>query len=142
MIKDIETFWQQVDTALNIKNDSRLREDFGEYFQLLVTLRRKIEIYDSKIPCDDFEKSFSPLINRAEALSKNITKRALDIISKSENASSRNEHLDFFAGCNTDDEIRKRYKALTKAFHPDVGGHHETFTIIQNQYEAKLEQMG
>lgn len=47
-----------------------------------------------------------------------------------------NEITDFFIGCSSMDAIRKRYKALCKSFHPDLGfGDEKTMQIINHQYE-------
>lgn len=47
--------------------------------------------------------------------------------------------MDFFEGCSSEEELKKRYKALCKVYHPDVGGHEETFKVLQNQYEEKMK---
>jgi len=139
MITDYTDFRLQVDTALNIKKDAPLKGALSEYVNLLTVLQEKMKAYDSEIPSDDFEKSLSPLINTAETLSKSIAKRVLEILSLPASAPALDKGTDFFIGCNSDDDVKKRYKNLVKTFHPDVGGDHETFASIQNQYEARVE---
>ncbi len=40
----------------------------------------------------------------------------------------------FFAGCNTPNEIRHRYRVLVKKYHPDNGGNATDFSNLQNAY--------
>ncbi|WP_155829909.1 J domain-containing protein [Butyrivibrio sp. AC2005] len=40
----------------------------------------------------------------------------------------------FFAGCNTLNEIRHRYRVLVKKYHPDNGGNTTDFSNLQNAY--------
>jgi len=45
----------------------------------------------------------------------------------------------FFAGCKTEEQIKKRYKDLCKVYHPDMGnGDSETFTAIKEEYESRM----
>lgn len=49
----------------------------------------------------------------------------------------------FFAGCNTQEKLEKRYRALCKTYHPDSeAGDEDTFKIMTEEYErlkAKLQ---
>lgn len=139
MYENVESLQQQVDTAMLMKYDSSIVYAFSEYVGLLEEISKKLSSFKSDIPCDEFERRFIPLISRAEALSKGISKNALHIINKAGKAyANANKALDFFDGCTSEEEIKRRYKALCKIYHPDVGGHEETFKILQNQYESKM----
>ena len=47
----------------------------------------------------------------------------------------------FFAGCSTFEQVRTRYMALCKAYHPDTGnGDTETLQTINSQYEGLIAQ--
>ena len=49
---------------------------------------------------------------------------------------SNNVSLDFFHGCKTYEEITKRYRLLSKAFHPDSGcGNSELFQKLKEEYD-------
>ncbi len=48
----------------------------------------------------------------------------------------QNDSVSFFEGCNTKEEATKRFRSLSKAFHPDTGfGNKELFEKMKNEYE-------
>lgn len=49
--------------------------------------------------------------------------------------------MNYFKGCNTEDERKKRYKELCKKHHPDLGGDAEVFKEVGRQY-AEGENFG
>lgn len=51
-------------------------------------------------------------------------------------ASPSKETSSFFRGCNTPEELTKRYRNLTKTFHPDLeAGDEETMKQVNEEYE-------
>lgn len=40
----------------------------------------------------------------------------------------------FFIGVKNDQELKAKYKELSKSLHPDRGGNHEDFTSMSNEY--------
>lgn len=49
---------------------------------------------------------------------------------------------DYFQGCNTKEEIDKRYRALCKVFHPDSStGDTEAFKNLQKSYEGLVAKL-
>ena len=52
-----------------------------------------------------------------------------------------NDTRTYFSGCKSKDDVRARYKALVKAFHPD-GGHGDADTLIKvkEEYERELQK--
>lgn len=51
-------------------------------------------------------------------------------------ASPSKETSSFFRGCNTMEELTKRYRNLTKTFHPDLeAGDEETMKLVNAEYE-------
>lgn len=44
----------------------------------------------------------------------------------------------YFYGCNTQSEIKTRYRDLCKAHHPDLGGDEETMKAVNMAYEDRL----
>ena len=48
----------------------------------------------------------------------------------------------FFAGCDTEESVEKRYKSLAKVYHPDtLTGDTETFQQINNEHERKKRSL-
>jgi len=45
---------------------------------------------------------------------------------------------DYFHGCNTEPEIKSRYRELCKQHHPDLGGDEETMKAVNLAYEQCL----
>jgi len=48
----------------------------------------------------------------------------------------------WFSGCNTTDEIRKRYHKLAMQYHPDRGGSNEVMAEINAAYDAACRMAG
>lgn len=49
--------------------------------------------------------------------------------------------MQYFANCNTLDELKAEYKRLARIHHPDVGGDCATMQQINAQYEAAFNSM-
>jgi len=143
MCNDIESLQQQVDTAMHMKYDTSIVYDFGEYTNLLGQISKKFDTFKSDIPCKIFEAQFIPQIEIAKRLVKDISKSTLNIINKASASFKKDENkeMKFFEGCETEEETKKRYKALCKVYHPDAGGHEGTFKILLRQYEEKTKTM-
>jgi len=43
-----------------------------------------------------------------------------------------------FEGANTKEEIKRRYKDLSKKYHPDAGGDAESFNALKNHYDGLM----
>lgn len=50
------------------------------------------------------------------------------------------QKIDYFAGCNTPDEIKARRRNLSRDLHPDKGGKPEEFSEMMRQYDAKMKK--
>lgn len=136
MYGDFESLQQQVDTAMHIRHDTSVIYDLSEYTSLLEEISKKLSEHGAQISSDLFEKQFIPLIDKAQHLSKAITKSTLHIINQASASLEKSRTtFNFFEGCISEEDIKKRYKALCKVYHPDVGGHEETFKIMKDQYE-------
>lgn len=48
---------------------------------------------------------------------------------------AQQQSTDYFAGCNTKEEAKKRYRELSKVHHPDRGGLSSTMSAINNEYD-------
>lgn len=47
----------------------------------------------------------------------------------------------YFKGIATLEELKRAYRKLAMAFHPDKGGDAETMKAINNEYEAKFNEL-
>lgn len=48
---------------------------------------------------------------------------------------------DYFAGCDTKQDVNKRFRSLSKTYHPDTGGDPEQFKELLRQYEMKMKDI-
>lgn len=54
---------------------------------------------------------------------------------------ARKTKTDYFKGCETNDECKKRYRELCKQLHPDNGGNEAEFKEMQAQFTTAFEQV-
>lgn len=45
--------------------------------------------------------------------------------------------IDYFFGCQTQEEITERFREKAKELHPDLGGTHEEFAELNRQYQQR-----
>jgi len=144
MCGDIENLKALVDRALKEKYDSGLRRDYLEYLALLEDTTKKVLAFNGEIPCASFTREVSPLISKAETLSKRILQNTRRIFVDSdvntENFSRGRNN--YFAGCSSRESVERRRRDLNKIYHPDVGGDHDTFIAITDQYEELISKFG
>ncbi len=141
LLENMDTLQQQVDTVLHIAPDSTLGYTFAEYMTLLANITKELSASPNGVPHDEFERRFIPQIDKAKKQFAHIQKDVFQILNEElSGGARRNNEMDFFVGCRTKEEIRQRYKALSKAYHPDAGGDTETFQTLQNQYQEKMAQ--
>lgn len=139
---NVEAFQHQIDTAMHLKYDPSIVCEFTEYINTLNLLSEMLSDNKSVIACKNFQHQFIPLIDKANKQSKDIQKRVLKVIENSNFTPSNEENpADFFGGCVTEEDIKKRYKSLCKIYHPDLGGHEDTFKLLQNQYKTKVVEV-
>ncbi len=138
----LEVLDQQVKAALDVQYSSSLNYSFSEYVNLLSKICKKMESFKGNIPCGKFKSNLIPMISMAQKKARDIELEIFSIFQKnSTSAGNTVAVVDFFGGCTTDDELHKRYRALCKVYHPDVGGHEDTFKQLQEQYEKKRSKV-
>lgn len=142
LLNEAESLQQQVDAVMNIKPDPALAYDFAEYMSLLEKILADFSKYKKEIPCHDFETLFIPEIKKAQKLSHDLTQKVLSALSRQTKTRQNQTAPDFFAGCQTEEELKRRYRALSKIYHPDAGGHSESFTLMQDQYNRRTAELG
>lgn len=89
----------------------------------------------------EYEISKPHIINAGLSSINNLLKE-LDLITPEEPVfeepvqTQTASSVTYFSGCNTKEEADKRYKALAKAFHPDMGyGDESSFNAMQKEYD-------
>lgn len=88
----------------------------------------------------EYEISKPHIINAGLSSINNLLKE-LDLIIPEEpvfeEPTQAASSVSYFSGCNTKEEADKRYKALAKAFHPDMGyGDESSFNAMQEEYNS------
>ena len=142
LLNEAESLQQQVDTVMNIKPDPALAYELAEYMSLLEKILADFSKYKKEIPCHDFETLFIPEIKKAQKLSHDLTQKVLSDLSRQTKTRQNQSAPDFFAGCQSEEELKRRYRALSKIYHPDAGGHGESFALMQDQYNRRAAELG
>ena len=57
-------------------------------------------------------------------------------------SSNQDSEFQFFAGCNTWEDVKLRYRDLMKIYHPDAGGNEEASKKINAEYNALKAKLG
>lgn len=57
-------------------------------------------------------------------------------------SSNQDSEFQFFAGCNTWEDVKLRYRDLMKIYHPDAGGNEEASKKINAEYNALKAKFG
>ena len=142
LLNDAEGLQQQVDTVMLSKADPVLAYDFAAYMGVLEKILADFAKYKKEIPCNDFETLFIPEIKQAQKMEHDLTQKVMSALSRQANNKKNQTALDFFAGCQTEEDLKRRYRALSKVYHPDAGGHTESFALMQEQYDRRIAELG
>ena len=122
---DIIGWRKQIDSAVNTLG--RSSEQIGFYIENLENQQRV-----------DAINNLRGSIRREQAANDN---RQQD--NNGNNASGDDVNFDFFAGCQTPDEYKKRYRDLMKSYHPDSeAGDAESVKIINEAYDKVRKEKG
>lgn len=133
----IDDLYNEIISVLSIKNDVLLKNQWNEYLKDLSDLIDVIEMdYHNEIPHREFKKMLYKV--RYLDRQRNDLFEGIDrILELAENPANTSV---FFAGCNSREQLDKRYKELCKAYHPDsVGGDQDTFVDMQLEYRELKE---
>ena len=57
-------------------------------------------------------------------------------------SSNQDSEFQFFAGCNTWEDVKLRYRDLMKIYHPDAGGNEDASKRINAEYNALKAKFG
>lgn len=143
LVDEAETLQQQVDMAMSVRYESTLLYDFNEYIQGLNNLLEELSAFKGSIPCDIFANKFIPSIDAARNKANDIAKKIQLIIESQSSSADKAENtaFDFFSGCQNAEEVKRRYRALCKAYHPDSGGDAQIFSMLTEQYEQRMAEI-
>ena len=132
---------RQVSLALEFGGQSSesvlLQSDFAAYMSLLLEIQEFFQGTSGNVQVSEFKRRCAYSIKQAERKREIIRKLLLKIFAEGTKRKST-EATDFFRGCDTEEKVRQRYKALCKAYHPDVNGDEEMFKMIRNQYDTVM----
>lgn len=138
-ITEITEFSQTISPLVDKSDNYILRSSWGEYFPTLQEVVDGITKYNGNVPIDEYEK-LMPLIDRLEELKQTIEKQAAKIAEEQKATAAAGGG--FFAGCDTEEKLDKRYRALCKTYHPDTEvGDEETFKLITDEYDRRKAEL-
>lgn len=129
----IDDLYNEIIDTLSMKNDILLKNQWNEYLKDLSDLIDVIEKeYHNEIPHREFKKilyKVRHLDRQRNDLFDGID-RILELVENPANTSV------FFTGCNSREQLDKRYRELCKAYHPDsAGGDQTLFVDMQLEYK-------
>lgn len=133
----IDDLYNEIINVLSIKNDMLLKNQWNEYLKDLSDLIDVIENeYQNEIPHREFKKMLYK-VRYLDRQRNDLFEGIDNILELAENPANTSV---FFVGCNSREQLDKRYKELCKAYHPDsVGGDQETFVDMQLEYRELKE---
>jgi hypothetical protein len=135
------------------------RTNAANYFKLflqILTIRHNARIHQSDKLYRKFKKLLPRLQKRKEDLLKQIQARQ-QYESETDHSQSQDAHHSgeqhttreqeryesvHFVGCETIEQLEKRYRSLSKAYHPDMNaGNEEAFVAMRKEYERVKAKM-
>ncbi len=131
------------DKALKIKNEAENYMDSIDRKRKEERERKERERQREKERLEDERIKREEERRREERRREQEQKRRSEERQRNYNTTSRAsaQTMDFFKDCNDKKSIEKRYRDLTKVYHPDQGnGSEEVFKVIQNQYDKLKER--
>ena len=133
----IDDLYNEIINVLSIKNDMLLKNQWNEYLKDLSDLIDVIENeYHNEIPHREFKKMLYK-VRYLDRQRNDLFEGIDNILELAENPANTSI---FFVGCNSREQLDKRYRELCKAYHPDsVGGDQETFVNMQLEYRELKE---
>lgn len=141
LMTNVEDIKEQVELMMTIKKDTYIVYNLGEYIATLENISTQFSSCNHQMAANTFEKHVIPLIVKAEKLYKQLSVEVLKVLSTAAHHNTSVETQSFFSGCDTIDDYKKRYHALSKIYHPDEGGDHETFIRLKTEYDNKINTM-
>lgn len=125
-------------------------EDMNQYCIKMDEIIKKMQIAMENSELEEFDRLKNELFNISDGIEyayeqlKFIVpeKQTNDDEYECDNNKKTAPMTGYFLGCTTEEELQKRYRALTKAFHPDTGfGDEDSFQKMQTEYEQKKKEL-
>ena len=130
-VEQLDILVDSVNSVLEMKEDAVLRVKLSEYLNSLRTIVDTIKSNGDRVVLDkSFTKQFDA-IQKLDGMRMKILEMVDKLREELENpvASSK-----YFKGCETKEQLSKRYKQLCKELHPDSGGDTDLFQEMQTEY--------
>lgn len=130
-------FLKEIGPIVEKSEDYILRANRGQYITDLHEVTEELNKYVGRqVPFDEFERLI-PRIEQLDSLKRKIEQQVQQIRESKE----KKEAAGFFGGCDTEELLDKRYKALCRTYHPDAeSGDEETFKRMQVEYEERKKK--
>ncbi|MBQ7774439.1 MAG: hypothetical protein IJ379_00825 [Lachnospiraceae bacterium] len=136
-METFEAFLQETQSIAEKSEDHILRANHGQYITDLHEVTTCLNGFGGQVPLDEFEKLI-PRIEQIDITKKKIEQQVRQI---RETKEKKEVISGFFIGCDNEEKLDKRYKALCKTYHPDAeAGDEETFKVIHDEYERKKKE--
>lgn len=118
----------QAKKGIHNGNISKYRKNYkiiNIEYEILEAVLEKLEVYKQQLNEEEQVKKERPQSEMHDEFLAHFERRC-----------------EFFLGCNTEEELNKRYKSLCKVYHPDMPtGEEETFKRLNNEYERCLRNI-
>lgn len=126
---DMEYVRSYAQFCIDYKNNNPLWIDFDDMQMLIKQI-------------DNIEINVNNLINKyQQTYNQQYQQQTYNQQSYNQQQSHSQQSMNFFAGCNTKEDVEKCYRNLAKIYHPDNStGMNEMFQQVQREYQEKLKQ--
>ncbi|MBQ9141986.1 MAG: hypothetical protein IJX63_09380, partial [Lachnospiraceae bacterium] len=136
-IDSFSGFLKDIGPIVEKSEDYILRANRGQYITDLHEVTEALNQHGGQVPLDEFEK-LMPRIDQIDELKRKIEQQVQQIRDSKERKLAEG----FFNGCDTQEKLDKRYKALCRTYHPDAeSGDEDTFKRMQAEYEERKKTL-
>ena len=135
-IEQITEFTEEATLLLDTTNDPILLSKMHAYVNKVEELATALNNMGQVIPVEEFVK-YIPEIETLNKLQSAVLER-MRKVREDMNHHATDNNSAYFGGCDTKEQLDKRYRALCKIYHPDGElGDEEIFKTMKNEYEQR-----
>lgn len=132
-LKGFDYLSKEVAAAVEETQDSKLQTEYHAYLSELQELAAEFSEYQEGVPTEVIQE-WIPIIQQLEQRKKTLS----GFIEQNKTQKKPDEQAKFFAGCDTEEKLEKRYRALCKTYHPDgEAGDEQTFVRMKAEYDER-----